>query len=149
LPVPSRPCDGYRMPPKSRAERELEALTPLVEPAFDPEPIEPPEHLSADMRDWWVQIGSTYVLESHHWRVLQVCCEAWDRLQGARQVLAEEGLTIETGTGSRKAHPCIAVERDARAQFLVALRQLDLDLEPPKTDKANWRPPPLRSNRTG
>jgi len=137
------------MPRRSHSEIEFEAQVPhLVEPAFDPPPRSPPAHLSEDMRDWWQQIGSTYVLESHHWKVLQTCCESWD-LQGARQVLAEEGLTIETGTGSRKAHPCIAVERDARAQFLVALRQLDLDLEPPKTDKANWRPPPLRSNRTG
>jgi P27 family predicted phage terminase small subunit len=139
------------MPRRPRAEVEFEALqgSHLVEPAFDAEPIPPPEHLSSDMKNWWQQIGSTYVLENHHWKVLQTCCESWDRVQQARQVLAEEGLTIETGTGSRKAHPCIAVERDARAQFLVSLRQLDLDLEPPRTDKAQWRPPPLRSNRTG
>jgi P27 family predicted phage terminase small subunit len=138
------------MPRRSRSEVEFEELTPhLVEPAFDPPPAPAPEHLSPAMRDWWRDITTTFVLESHHLKVLQVCAEAWDRLQQARQVLAEEGLTIETGTGSRKQHPAVAIERDARAQFLVALRQLDLDVEMPKQDKLSWRPPPLRSNRTG
>src|SRR6516164_5652364 len=137
------------MPRRSHSEIEFEAQVPhLVEPAFDPPPRSPPAHLSEDMRDWWQQIGSTYVLESHHWKVLQTCCESWDRLQQARQVLSEEGLTIET-KDSRKAHPAVAIERDARSQFLIALRQLDLDVEMPKTDKPQWRPPALRSNRTG
>jgi P27 family predicted phage terminase small subunit len=137
------------MPRRSRAQVEFEAVQAprLVEP--EPPPVEPPAHLSADMKDWWQHIGSTYVLESHHWKLLQVCAESWDRLQQARQVLAAEGLTIGTGSGSRKAHPAIAIERDAKAQFIAALRTLDLDTEMLKADKHSWRPPPLRSNRTG
>src|SRR6516165_7976316 len=137
------------MPRRSRSEIDFEARTPhLVEHEIEPEPEPAPEHLSAEMQSWWDQILATYVLESHHLRVLQVCCESWDRLQQARRILAEEGLTIPTGTGSRKAHPAIAIERDAKSQFIAALRTLDLDTEMLKTDKHSWRPPPLRSNRT-
>jgi P27 family predicted phage terminase small subunit len=136
------------MPPRSKAEREMDFRLPhLVEPEVElPPPPEPPEHLSQEMRNWWTQIVNEFILESHHVRLLQLACEAWDRQAAARQILAEEGMTIPTGTGSRKPHPAVGIERDAKTQFARLLRELDLDVEMPKQDRREW-PPKLKSNR--
>jgi P27 family predicted phage terminase small subunit len=137
------------MPRRSRAEREFEAH--LVEPAFEPEPLPAPapEHLSPAMRKWWTTVTHTFVLEHHHLLLLEAACDAWDRTVQARETLRREGLSVPTGTGGTKKNPAVDIERDARAQFITALRTLDLDVETPKTDKLQWRPPALRSNRTG
>jgi P27 family predicted phage terminase small subunit len=143
-----RPAGPAVMPPRSKAEREAAHFPHLVdEPEVElPPPPEPPEHLSEDMRSWWRQITEIFILENHHVRLLQLACEAWDRQVAARQILAEEGLTIETGTGSRKPHPAVGIEREAKTQFARLLRELDLDTEMPKVDRHNW-PPRLKSNR--
>lgn len=80
----------------------------------------------------------------HHLRLLRLACEAWDRTQQARETLDRDGLTVPTGDGGLKAHPCIGIERDSRLAFARLLRELDLDAEPPP-DRA--RAPALRSNR--
>jgi phage terminase small subunit len=84
-----------------------------------------------------------YVLGEHHLRLLQLCCEAWDRAVQAREQLAREGLTVSTNQGVR-AHPCIAIERDARLAVTRLVRELDLDTEPPASERN--APPPLASN---
>jgi P27 family predicted phage terminase small subunit len=138
------------MPPRSKAEREMDfRLSHLVEDAVElPPPPEPPPHLSEDMQNWWTQIVNEFILESHHIRLLQLACESWDRQVAARQILAEEGMSIPTGTGSRKPHPAVGIERDAKTQFARLLRELDLDTEAPRTDKRSWLPK-LKSNRNG
>nr|WP_083238415.1 P27 family phage terminase small subunit [Methyloceanibacter marginalis] len=106
-----------------------------------------PQHLRPDTRTWFGSVLADYSLEPHHLKLLQAVCEAWDRLQQAREILAAEGLTIPTGDGGCKAHPCVGIERDSRLAVARLIRELDLDCEPP----ANTRtaPPALRSNRRG
>ena len=53
-----------------------------------------PKHLTASSRHFYEQICNDYVLESHHLRLLQLLCEAFDRGQEARKLLATEGLTV-------------------------------------------------------
>ena len=48
---------------------------------------------------------------------------------------ARDGQTVEDRFGQAKPHPLLAAERDARAQMLAALRALDLELLPGKTEK--------------
>jgi phage terminase small subunit len=61
--------------------------------------------------------------------LLEAACGAWDRLEGARQTLAREGITVAGRYGPR-AHPAVGVERDARFAFARLLTQLDLDPPP-------------------
>jgi phage terminase small subunit len=104
-----------------------------------------PAHLAPATRTWFTSVCRDYVLEQHHLRLLQAAGECWDRLQEARQTLARDGLTIATGDGGLKAHPCVAIERDARIGFARLIRELDLDVEAPVSTRSG--PPGLRSNK--
>ncbi|MGD9890307.1 MAG: P27 family phage terminase small subunit [Dehalococcoidia bacterium] len=101
----------------------------------------PPRHLSVATRKWWAQIVADYVLESHHLKILTLAAEAWDRGQTAREVLDREGLTFIDRFGQPKARPEVAIARDSATVYLRALRELDLDVEPPADAT---RPPQLR-----
>jgi phage terminase small subunit len=66
-------------------------------------------------------------LAPHQLRTLQVVAEAWDRKEEARKVLAREGLSYVDAKGMHRARPEVAVERDSRAAYLRAMRELALD----------------------
>jgi phage terminase small subunit len=51
-------------------------------------------------------------------------------MRDAQQTIREEGASTRDRWGQVKSHPLLTVERDARAQFLAAMRQLNFDLEP-------------------
>ena len=101
-----------------------------------------PAHLLPDTRQWFTSVATTYHLEPHHLRLLQLAAESWDRCQQAREAIARDGLIMLT---SGRPHPAVAIERDSRLAFARLIRELDLDTEPP----ASWRngPPALHSNR--
>jgi P27 family predicted phage terminase small subunit len=107
---------------------------------------EPPSHLSPSAQDWWRTTLDAYILQEHHLRLLQLCCEAWDRSQAARAQIDREGLTVPGREGGMRPHPAIAIERDARLAVSRLVRELDLDAEPPASDR---RAPPIFSNRGG
>jgi P27 family predicted phage terminase small subunit len=86
----------------------------------------------------------TYVLQEHHLRLLQLACEAWDRAQEAREQLGRDGLTVPGREGGLRAHPAVAIERDSRLAVARLVRELDLDVEPPASERV--APPPLLSN---
>jgi phage terminase small subunit len=88
-----------------------------------------------------------WALEAHHVRLLTLAAEAWDRYQQARKLIAVEGLTVSTRDGGARAHPAIRIETDCRLAFARLIRELDLDVTPPKETAA--RPPALRSIKGG
>jgi hypothetical protein len=61
---------------------------------------------------------------------LRVALEAHDRMRAAQKCIGKDGATIEDRFGQLRAHPLLAVERDARASFLAGMRSMNLDLEP-------------------
>jgi P27 family predicted phage terminase small subunit len=138
------------MPPRSKAEREMDFRLPhLVEPEVElPPPPEPPEHLSPTMQDWWNTVVTTFVLEAHHLRLLEAACDAWDEMVLGRETLRKEGLVVSTGAGGTKKNPIADIVRDSRIAFARLVRELDLDVEMPKQDRREW-PPKLKSNRNG
>jgi len=99
-----------------------------------------PSHLRPETRRWWRQIVADYAMESHHLRLLQATCESWDEYQAARETLARDGQTYQDRFGQVKAHPLVAVARDARTSFYRGLRELALDVNAP----AESRPPGIR-----
>ena len=105
-----------------------------------------PQHLRPETRRCWRSVVEGFDLEAYHLRLLQLAAEAFDRCSEAREILARDGLTMATGDGGLKAHPCVAIERDSRLGFARLLRELDLDVEAPSESR---RPPALRSNRRG
>jgi P27 family predicted phage terminase small subunit len=86
-----------------------------------------------------------YRLETHHLKLLQALCEAWDRLQQAREILARDGVTFQDDRGNFRSHPAVNIERDARTAVARLTRELDLDSEAPVSERVG--PPALRSNR--
>ena len=62
--------------------------------------------------------------------ILKTALESFDRMNEAREIISKEGLQVCDRFGQLKAHPLLVIERDSRSQFLAALKQLNLDLEP-------------------
>jgi phage terminase small subunit len=102
------------------------------------------DHLAPETRAWVAQVRDQFDLDAHHHRLLLLAAQAFDRAEQARVILARDGLVTCTDQGGLKAHPAVAIERDARVAFARLLRELDLDM----TSEADApRPPSLRSNR--
>jgi hypothetical protein len=82
--------------------------------------------LSAESAAFYRKIAGGWELGDDGLAILSVACQALDRLHEAQALLRRDGLTI-AGTRGPKPHPAVAVERESRAAFLAALRQLNLD----------------------
>ena len=104
----------------------------------------PPKHLSDRAKSWWKSVHASFELEEHHCHLLRLACESLDRCEEAREILAREGITFRDDRGNVRAHPAVAIEKDARIAAARLIRELDLDVEPPAESP---RPPGLRSNR--
>jgi phage terminase small subunit len=104
----------------------------------------PPVYLKPATRDWFQHVLTEYSLEQHHFRLLVLASEAWDRGQEARQAIEKHGITYVDRFGAPRKRPEISIEAESRIAFARILRELDLDLDPPATGS---RPPALQSNR--
>ena len=71
--------------------------------------------------------------------ILQTAMDAFDAMHDAQVLVDTQGLTVFGDRGQIKAHPLLSVIRDARAQFLMALKHLNLDIEPLRDGRG--RPP--------
>jgi phage terminase small subunit len=111
---------------------------------FDWITMKPPSHLRPATQKWFAHILAAYELEQHHYRLLTLAAESWDRCEQAREALAKHGLTYNDRFGAPHARPEVSVERDNKIAFARLLRELDFDIDPPASSK---RPPALRSNR--
>jgi len=103
-------------------------------------PTPAPTHLSDESRRLWRSVLADYDLEPRHESVLCVALEAFDRMREAQAAIRRDGAYVE-GRFGMKAHPGLAIERDSRAAFLRAQRELGLDLEAPATSRppSRWR----------
>jgi len=83
----------------------------------------PPVHLGPAGRRLWRAVLAGYRLAATERAILQAGCEALDRQAEARALIDAEGLIIEGRYGPR-AHPALAIERDARLALVRTLRAL-------------------------
>ena len=106
-----------------------------------PRKLTAPVHLSASTRRWWSSIAAEFAMESHHLRLLTLAGEAWDWGQQAREIIATEGPVYRDRFGAPRAHPAVAIERDARVAFCRCLRELELsdESEPEPAERAPRR----------
>ena len=63
--------------------------------------------------------------------ILDRAIESFCRMREAEAIIDREGLTVVNRFSEVKEHPCLNTERKARAQFLLAIKQLNLDVLPP------------------
>ena len=99
-----------------------------------------PDYLTPESKTLWDSILSEFEIDDcAGLKILSTGLESYDRAQKAREQIDEEGMTLVDRFGISKPHPLLASERDSRAAFLSALKQLNLDLEPLK--KGPGRPP--------
>lgn len=92
---------------------------------------------------WWDSVLEEFVLESHHLRLLQKACEAWDRSEQAREALLKLGMTYQDRFDCPRARPEIGIERDSRRAFAVLVREIGMDVSLPNENRIA----PLRGNR--
>lgn len=101
---------------------------------------EAPEHLSERSRALWGSVVGSWALEAHQLRLLEEACVALDRSAQAREAIEVDGAFITDRFGVPKAHPGVAVERDARIAAARLFRELNLNLaeaegaRPPRHD---------------
>lgn len=80
-------------------------------------------------------VTAEYDLLAHHVAILQAGCEALDRQTEARVAIDRDGAYV-VGRFGPKAHPALAVERDARLAMVRCLRELGLDFTTPDAPRA-------------
>jgi phage terminase small subunit len=107
----------------------------------------PPGHLSAASKRFWSAVSDSFELETHHFALLRLALEAWDRGQNAREELKKAGsLTFVDRFGAPHARPEVNIERDARLSYARLLREVGLDAA--GTPEIT-RPVLLRANQGG
>jgi phage terminase small subunit len=126
----------------TRKTPKLAAVPAVPEPEA-PSATEPPSSLSPAAASWWRSTVEQYELDPHHLRLLSEAAWSWDRCQQARAVVDRDGMTYTDRFGQPKPRPEVAIERDARAAYLRAMRELDLDGVP----DPDARPERLRRSR--
>jgi phage terminase small subunit len=94
-------------------------------------PAKPPKHLRKPTREWWAKVAAEYEFEPHHFRLLTLAAESWDRCEQARKLLRTKGITYDDRFGQPCSRPEISIERDSRIAFARLVRELNLDAEPP------------------
>jgi P27 family predicted phage terminase small subunit len=91
----------------------------------------PPKTLSVEARRRWRELQQAYAItDPAGMQILSTGLEAFDRMKQCQAAIGRDGMTITDRFGQPKAHPLLAAERDARAQYLAALKSLNFDLEP-------------------
>ena len=87
--------------------------------------------LSPEAQAWHDQLASEFSIDDAGGRLLLItACESFDRLKLCQAQIAIDGQQVADRFGQLKAHPLLAVERDAKGQMLACLKALSLDLEP-------------------
>ena len=112
---------------KSTARKTPASVLKVITAAQELPP--PPAHLGEAGRELWSSIQAGYaIVDPGGLALLAVAAEAADRVASCRKQL-EAGEVIFVNDVPR-AHPAAAIERDARAGLIRALKELHLDVEP-------------------
>lgn len=93
--------------------------------------IKPPPGLTPAAGKFWQALRREYgITDAGGLALLELAAKAWARAETATAEVERDGVTLRDRWGQAKPHPACAVERDARAQVITALRAMNLDVEP-------------------
>jgi P27 family predicted phage terminase small subunit len=106
---------------------------PVLRPqlAVVPKPTrrQPPADLGEEERAIWKNVFSEFEIRSATAAsVLLTALQAHQRCREARERIELDGMVVNGRDGQQKPHPLLSVERDARAQWLAAIKQLGIEL---------------------
>jgi len=102
--------------------------------------IKVPEHLKEEGSLFWDGVLSDYDLEEkHHLKLLEKSCECLDGIAQDQRHQRKHGCYIKDRFGQWKENPSRQSERNLKVLFARLMRELGLDLEPPKEN----RPPEI------
>lgn len=90
------------------------------------------DHLRDETQRWIRDLVRNYTFEPGQLKLLILAGESWDRTIEARELIRKDGICIEDRFGQTKKHPAATIERDSRASFARLIKQLKLDLDPPR-----------------
>jgi P27 family predicted phage terminase small subunit len=123
-------CSMAQRGRKSHASLAVVPIEPAVMPTErEFPPPESPEYLGEPERQIWRDVFHDFDLSTRAAiAVLITSLEAHQRARECRETIAREGLTVVGRDGQAKAHPLLAVERDARQAWLAGIRALGLEL---------------------
>jgi len=91
-----------------------------------------PEEISDNAKEFFKSILKEFELEPHHIEILTQACHALDRLHEAQRAIKENGSYYLDRFNKPKVTPQIEVEAKYMVIFKNLIRELGLDLEPPK-----------------
>jgi P27 family predicted phage terminase small subunit len=93
--------------------------------------IKPPKHLRAAGAALFRDVAAEYAIEdSAGLTLLTTACEALDRMRAAQAAIKRHGETVLDRYGCVKLNPACGLEKDSRNGMVLALKCLNLDLEP-------------------
>jgi phage terminase small subunit len=96
----------------------------------------PPPHLSKKAQQFFKNFVSEFEIDESSLEVLTRICESSDRADQAAEGLKKHGsLTTLDRFGCVKAHPLVAIERQARAAIVDGLKALGAFKEQKAADR--------------
>ncbi len=93
--------------------------------------VKMPQGLGASRKLWRAIVFEFEGFEPHHFSLLQLVCETWDKILEAREVLKKDGVFFTDRYGQPREHPAADAERKNKQIFMRLVRELGLDLTPP------------------
>jgi phage terminase small subunit len=94
----------------------------------------PPRHLAEEEAELFRRLVAEFQIDdSNSVSLLTVAMEAHQRMREARITLGKEGTIIKNRFGARCAHPSVAIETSARADYLRAMKTLNLKPDAPRS----------------
>ena len=91
--------------------------------------LPPPPDLGEHGKAFWTRVLESFFLDPHNIDLLTQACQSLDLAAAARAQVAKDGLLMDDRFDQKKAHPLLAVERDAKATFRHLYKLLGLDGE--------------------
>jgi P27 family predicted phage terminase small subunit len=87
-----------------------------------------PKHLSTESKKLWAKLQADYdISDAAGLLLLRHLLESHDRCLEARETIKREGAVVRDRFNQPKSHAAVAIERDARAQVIAALKALRLE----------------------